>query len=100
MFGLNYLRDVTTLALDSGRCTGCRTCTTVCPHGVFEVSERKAHIVARDACMECGACARNCPEGALAVEAGVGCAAALINASLTGGEACCGPAEGGGSGCC
>jgi Fe-S-cluster-containing hydrogenase component 2 len=36
----------------------------------------------RDACMECGACSRNCAFGALSVQAGVGCAAAVINSLL------------------
>jgi ferredoxin len=36
------------------------------------------------ACMECGACQLNCVTGAIAVESGVGCAAAMIRAALTG----------------
>jgi ferredoxin len=44
-----------------------------------------------DACMECGACATNCPTGAISVQAGVGCAAAVIGTALGrgGGDACC-----------
>jgi ferredoxin len=41
-----------------------------------------AKIDNRDLCMECGACARNCPSEAVTVQAGVGCAAAVINAAL------------------
>jgi ferredoxin len=41
-----------------------------------------ARIENRDACMECGACAQNCPTQAVTVEAGVGCAAAVINTAL------------------
>ncbi len=89
---LTYLKGVTTLEQDPGRCKGCRTCTRVCPHGVLAMAGGRAVIAVRDACMECGACARNCPEGALSVDTGVGCAAALIKASLGGKqEACCGP---------
>jgi hypothetical protein len=40
--------------------------------------------------MECGACARNCASGAIAVKAGVGCAAAIIGGMLRGTEASCG----------
>jgi len=41
--------------------------------------------------MECGACQRNCPPGAITVESGVGCAAAMIRAALMGRvEATCG----------
>jgi hypothetical protein len=41
--------------------------------------------------MECGACQVNCAAGAIAVESGVGCAGAMIQAALTGKkEATCG----------
>jgi hypothetical protein len=44
--------------------------------------------------MECGACQLNCPTHAIAVESGVGCAAAMIRAALTGQkEATCGDAQ-------
>ena len=46
-----YLKDVTTLAFDAEKCIGCGRCTEVCPHGVFEIDERKALIVDKDACM-------------------------------------------------
>lgn len=84
-----YLRDVTTLELDSSLCTGCRNCISVCPRGVFEMKDRKARIVEKDACIECGACALNCADGALSVRAGVGCAAAIINGKLGRKKACC-----------
>lgn len=92
MFGLTYLKNVSTLRLDAAKCTGCRMCTNVCPHHVFEMNAKRAQIVNLDGCMECGACARNCPEGALAVMAGVGCAAAVINSAFGkqgGSESCC-----------
>jgi ferredoxin len=77
--GFRYLRNVTTLELRESACIGCGRCREVCPHQVFQVAENKAVIVDRDACMECGACARNCPVGAIAVDAGVGCAAGMIS---------------------
>jgi hypothetical protein len=44
----------------------------------------------------------NCPEGALTVRAGVGCAAAVLNGLLRGGEpSCdCGGPSGSDSACC
>jgi NAD-dependent dihydropyrimidine dehydrogenase PreA subunit len=89
MFGLRYLTNVATLRLDEERCNGCKMCVIVCPHSVFAVENRKAIITDRDACMECGACALNCPEDALTVEAGVGCAAAVINGYTRGTEPVC-----------
>jgi len=85
-----YLKNVTTLSLNVDECVGCGLCETVCPHGVFEMNERKAYLADKDACMECGACALNCPTKALAVDSGVGCATAFINGWLTGGEPICG----------
>ena len=86
---MTYLRNVTTLQLDDKLCTGCRSCLNVCPRGVFEMTEKKAVVVDRDACIECGACALNCPDGALSVRTGVGCAAAIINGRLGRRDACC-----------
>ncbi len=88
---LVYLKNVATLELDSDSCTGCGMCTTVCPRGVFALSDRKAAILEKDDCMECGACARNCPSGAISVRTGVGCAAAVINSmlGLKSSDCCC-----------
>ena len=87
---LQYLKDVVTLELDVAKCVGCERCTEVCPHGVFAIEDRKVRLVDLDSCMECGACAVNCPTDALSVEAGVGCAAAVINSILgREGDCCC-----------
>ena len=105
--GLVYLKNVSTLALDPSRCSGCGQCLDVCPHGVFRMNGGVVEIADRDACMECGACALNCAPksagdsaptrdsvpaaGAISVAAGVGCAAALIAARVGGADApCCG----------
>ncbi|MFH1090996.1 MAG: mercury methylation ferredoxin HgcB [Pseudomonadota bacterium] len=90
-----YLPGVTTLALNLEACVGCGECETVCPQGVFKVSDRKAVIIDQDGCMECGACAVNCPTEAITVHPGVGCAAAIINSwfgrknSAASGRCCC-----------
>lgn len=88
---LIYLKNVVTLEADRNRCTGCGMCLEVCPHNVLEIREKRVRIRNRDACMECGACSQNCPVGAMSVEAGVGCAAALINGMLNrpGASCCC-----------
>ena len=100
---LSYLKNGETLALEQGKCTGCRQCIEVCPHAVFEMSGGKSTIMDRGACMECGACGRNCASGAITVKAGVGCAAAIIGGMLRGTEPACGcgnAAERSRSGCC
>jgi ferredoxin len=89
MTEFRYLSNVVTLKLDTQACVGCGLCAQVCPHGVFELVEHKAHILDRDRCMECGACAQNCPVAALKVKAGVGCASAIIHSWLTGEEPSC-----------
>jgi NAD-dependent dihydropyrimidine dehydrogenase PreA subunit len=99
MIALQYLRGVATLALDETKCNGCRMCVNVCPHGVFEIENRKAKILERDNCMECGACARNCLGGAISVESGVGCAWALVKSAVLGTAPTC-ECSSGKSDCC
>ena len=79
-----------TLEYDPKRCINCGLCIVVCPHGVFAPDEKSAKLVKYEACMECGACELNCPTEAIKVESGVGCAAAMMWAALTGKEVACG----------
>ena len=92
-----YLRNVVSLSYTAETCVVCGRCLEVCPHGVFNMDGTKAQIVEKDSCIECGACALNCPTNAIAVDAGVGCAAAIIFGWLTGKEFSC---DGSDSGCC
>jgi len=83
---------INTLRFLPGRCANCDMCVNVCPHGVFRSGPKRVEIVRGEACMECGACQRNCPTGAVKVDSGVGCAAAMISAALRGKkEVSCGP---------
>jgi NAD-dependent dihydropyrimidine dehydrogenase PreA subunit len=79
-----HTSTLNTLQYDQALCTGCGMCVNVCPHAVFAMNSHVARLVHADACMECGACRLNCPAGAIAVESGVGCAAAMIQAALKG----------------
>jgi len=101
MNGLRYIPNVVTLELNADKCNGCGMCGDVCPHAVFMIEDRKSRIADRDACMECGACARNCPVEAISVDAGVGCAAAILTGKLKGTAPTCGcSTEDGGNGTC
>ena len=75
---------INTLEYRPELCINCGMCWTVCPHGVFSPNGSTARLARYEACMECGACALNCPTGAITVDSGVGCAAAMIRAALTG----------------
>jgi len=86
---VKYLKNVVTLSYDPEKCTGCRRCLEVCPRAVFEMQDKKAHITDKDRCIECGACANNCQYEALSVNAGVGCATAIIYGMLQGTEPDC-----------
>lgn len=97
---MKYLAGVTTLAYNRDACAGCGRCVEVCPHGVFAMQEKRAVLTDRDRCMECGACALNCEYGAIAVDTGVGCAAALINGMIAGTEPSCGCDGVAGGVCC
>ena len=86
---MKYLKNVATLKYYPENCTGCGRCAEVCPHGVFEMMDKRAALTDKDNCMECGACWKNCSFGAISVDSGVGCAAAIINAMRTGGDPAC-----------
>jgi NAD-dependent dihydropyrimidine dehydrogenase PreA subunit len=76
--------NVNTLEYNPELCINCGMCSVVCPHAVFAADDRVAQLVRPEACMECGACQLNCPTDAITVDSGVGCAAAMIYAALTG----------------
>jgi len=98
---LSYLKN-NSLLLDDEKCIGCGRCMEVCPHGVFSIDDRKSRILNKGYCMECGACQKNCSVEAIHVDAGVGCANAVIQGILTGSEPVCGCSKDGNknSGCC
>lgn len=92
MKDFRYIDGVSTLRLDREACVGCGMCSLVCPHGVLELSGKKAEIVDFNACMECGACAMNCPADAIDLTPGVGCATLIIKRWFgrdKGGACCC-----------
>lgn len=97
---MKYLANVVSLELIAERCTGCGRCLEVCPREVFARHGTIVRIVDRDLCIECGACMMNCAFAALQVNAGVGCASAIINGLIRGGEPECGCGDSPNSSCC
>jgi len=69
----------------------------VCPHGVFEKAGKVVKVLNRDRCIEFGACMMNCAFGAISVQAGVGCAAAVLNGMIRNREPSCDCTS---TGCC
>lgn len=67
-----YIKNVVTLKLEDDKCIGCGICSTVCPHNVLSIENRKAVIINKDNCIECGACMNNCRPKAITVTQGVG----------------------------
>jgi Fe-S-cluster-containing hydrogenase component 2 len=65
-------------------------CEIVCPLRIFRINGKKAEITAKEKCIECGACSLNCAFGAITVDSGPGCAAAVLASGLKkGSKAAC-----------
>ena len=50
--------------IDKEKCTGCQTCSQVCPVGAISSKEEKAEID-MDECIRCGKCHDACPQDAV-----------------------------------
>lgn len=77
---MKYL-DVATLKFNQEACINCLKCVEVCPHAVFEKRD-VVTLAHKDLCIECGACQMNCPTNAISVDAGTGCASAVLQNQL------------------
>lgn len=56
------MKFVTLLAqVDSAACSGCRTCTRVCPTLAISMVEKKA-VIDAERCIACGNCGQRCPD--------------------------------------
>ena len=55
------------LEVDGQRCSGCGSCTEICPVDAIAMRDSTA-ILDQDACAVCGACLTVCPEDALALK--------------------------------
>lgn len=55
------------LYVDNKKCTGCGTCTSVCPQGAISIHKNVA-VISEMLCNECGNCAVNCPTEAIHIK--------------------------------
>ncbi|WP_300668070.1 4Fe-4S binding protein [Desulfoluna sp.] len=46
-------------------CTGCGSCSRICPTQAITGEKKKIHTIVPDLCIECGSCGRICPAGAV-----------------------------------
>jgi ferredoxin len=52
--------------IDQSRCTNCGQCANFCLFGVYEIKDKKVHVVNPSGCKNnCPACARICPQTAI-----------------------------------
>lgn len=54
--------------IDYNKCTGDKSCISVCPQDVFDEENGKAKVARVDDCIACHACESACPEEAITVE--------------------------------
>ena len=52
--------------IDLEKCTGCGTCTEVCPVEAITVNDKAK--VDEETCVDCGTCVEECPEEAISLE--------------------------------
>ena len=52
-----------TVKIDKEKCTGCGSCTEICPVDAIKV-EDKAEVDENE-CIDCGTCVDECPEEAI-----------------------------------
>ena len=64
------------------KCNGCAVCVTVCPHHVFEITDKKSNLAHLERCIECGACQLNCNNNAIHLEKGTGCLFIIIKEDI------------------
>ncbi len=50
--------------VDRDKCTGCGSCSNVCPQGAISIEDNLA-VINEGLCVGCGACASVCPTGAI-----------------------------------
>jgi NAD-dependent dihydropyrimidine dehydrogenase PreA subunit len=55
------------IVVDNDKCTGCETCMSTCPVGVYEIKNGKSVPAKVEECLVCRACEVQCPESAIQV---------------------------------
>jgi len=59
--------EAITAFVDDSKCTGCGTCTKLCPYNAIQKDEQGVARVNDVLCKGCGVCAASCPERAISM---------------------------------
>lgn len=55
------------VSIDYGKCINCKTCTRICPMGVYKDEGDKISVASQDECIACMGCVGACPVDAITV---------------------------------
>jgi ferredoxin len=55
------------VAIDAAKCEGCEECVTICPNGVFQMSDGKSNPLQDMECVFCESCLGVCPSSAITI---------------------------------
>lgn len=56
------------VAVDAGKCSGCEECVSVCPQGVFQMSNNVSDPHQAAECIFCESCLGVCPATAITIK--------------------------------
>ena len=60
-------KDLITYSIDPDLCTGCTSCTRLCPSDCISGEKKKPHTIDTSRCIRCGICRDTCKFGAVKV---------------------------------
>ena len=60
-------RDLIRYSIDTGKCSGCGTCLSACPHSAISGEKKKPHKINDSICAKCGICLERCRFSAISV---------------------------------
>ena len=55
------------VSIDYDKCINCKTCTQICPMGIYKDEGEKITVSAQEECIACMGCVGACPVDAITV---------------------------------